>query len=192
MFFRETEKQYSLRRPKKHSVQDHACVDAPRLNAQAPSREIIVNMVKSANATVKDIAGRHAQLLQLQCVAQGQVDVWFGPRGGVGNLPHRKACMAEFVVDLLPHFEVLQRDAWANDGSQLVIAAVEKGMQLQRGLTRNALHGATPSCMHNGGTMVDCIVENDGNAIGRGNAYAHMALTGDKRIDALQLLLLCG
>ena len=109
MFFRETEKQDSLRRPKKHSVQDHACVDAPRLNAQAPSREIIVNMVKSANATVKDIAGRYAQLLQLQCVAQGQVDVWFGPRGGVGNLLHRKACMAEFVVDLLPHFEVLQR-----------------------------------------------------------------------------------
>ena len=99
-------------------LQHDAREDAARVDAQPAGREIVGVLLIGTDVKCVDLLVQKPRFLQLQAIAQGQVDVPFLPtfnalagRHQAGNTLHDEPFGHESIVNLLSNLKTLQADA---------------------------------------------------------------------------------
>jgi len=141
------------------------------------------------------MAPRHAYALQLQLVAEREVDVPFLLSGIIlarvfpGKEAHVEAMVGKIVIHFLSHLKVLQGDARSNDGKRILGEGSVAPLHLSECLFDDPAHGAAPAGMDSGLGMVPRVVEQDRYTVGCGHADAEVGKGGRQRILAFKELL---
>lgn len=154
------------------------------LDSKPSGRKEIIGIRKGANACILYLTGRNTHRLQLKTIAQRQVDVPLLSHDG--NLLHREALLGKSIIDLLPHLKVADRDARTNDGQQILRLAAIGLCHCRYSPFHNTGPCSSPACMDGTGAMTLCIIQQDGDAIGRGDPDTDLLLICHHGIDTLQ------
>lgn len=133
---------------------------------------------------------------ELQAVAFPQINVPFGTRGcGIspGNGIHRETAFLKGLIHLIAYLKGIQGDTGTYHGFQIAGVTPVGGLHDLYGMLHYPGACASPTGMNGGNDLSHGVLQENGNAIGRGDTDTELLLLGDYGIDVLQQLglLLC-
>ena len=151
-------------------------------------KELLVFLV-CTDACDVDIMQRHALTCQLFLVACPEVDVPFVFANC--NIVHVESCVVECIIHFVANLKTVAADAGGDDGHALCGICGKCVMHGLQCLACDACHCTTPSCMDYCCCTVPWVVNDDGNAVGCGDANGYLRHLCYERVDALKLRSLC-
>ena len=131
--------------------------------------------------------GRYAQGLELQTIAQRQVDVPFCIT--TTYQWHLEASLRKSVVDLIAYFEAVEADAWTYLSYHILWLGTIGFCHLADGHFYDALYRSPPACVNGTDGMVRWVVEQHRDTIGCRDADADTADIRHQGIHTLKTLL---
>ena len=173
-------------------VEQDAGEDAAGEDAEATGREESVCLLVGADVREGYLAVGYAGGQQLPTVTLGQVDVPAPAAVGGRLLPadkfHGEVLGAKGLIHLVAHLEAVEADARPYLRYDVGGTGAIGGSHLANGSLGNAPQRSPPAGMDGTDGATRPVEEQQGDAVGRGDAYAQAAHVGHQRVDTLQPL----
>ena len=177
-----------------------AAVGAAAVDSEAAGREKTIIVLVGAEGRDVYVLCSDACVFELPGVGLPEVDVPFAEgvaalvlRGGPMGYPlHGKCGVGKGFADLVADLEGIRADAGADGAFYVFGPCAERVVHGLQRETSDVRHGASPSRMGCSDGTRACVVQQQGDTVGRGDADADLWQGSDECVDAFQVAGLCG